>query len=53
MFSFFYVTFFFLFTIVAIAQILGTTEKIIKSGSTLQLHCILKRATEEPLYVFW
>jgi len=39
--------------VVAIAQILGTTEKIIKSGSTLQLHCILKRATEEPLYVFW
>ena len=37
----------------AVAQILGTAEKIIKSGSTLQLHCILKRATEEPLYVFW
>ena len=36
-----------------VAQILGTAEKIIKSGSTLQLHCILKRATEEPLYVFW
>ena len=43
----------FLFSVVAIAQILGTTEKIIRSGSTLQLHCILKRATEEPLYVFW
>ena len=37
----------------AYAQILGTKEKIIKSGSMLQLHCILKKATEEPLYVFW
>ena len=37
----------------AFAQILGTKEKIIKSGSKLQLHCILKKATEEPLYVFW
>lgn len=37
----------------AFSQILGTKEKIIKSGSTLQLHCVLKRATEEPLYIFW
>lgn len=41
------------FSAEAFAQILGTEEKIIKSGSMLQLHCILKRATEEPLYVFW
>jgi hypothetical protein len=37
----------------AVSQILGTKEKIIKSGSTLKLHCILKRATEKPLYIFW
>ena len=37
----------------AFARILGTSEKIIKSGSMLQLHCILKQTTEEPQYIFW
>ena len=37
----------------AVARILGSSEKIIKSGSTLQLNCILKQTTEEPQYIFW
>ena len=46
---------FILFSVLAeaVSQILGSKEKIIKSGSTLKLHCILKRATEKPLYIFW
>ncbi|XP_071743864.1 zwei Ig domain protein zig-8 isoform X2 [Lepeophtheirus salmonis] len=37
----------------AFAMILGSKEKILKSGSNLKIHCILKRATEKPLYIFW
>ena len=37
----------------AVSQILGSKEKIIKSGSALKLRCLLKRATEKPLYIFW
>ena len=37
----------------AFSVILGTKEKIIKSGSTLKLVCALKRATEAPQYIFW
>ena len=37
----------------AVARILGTSEKIIKSGSALKLHCILRQSTEEPQYIFW
>ena len=44
---------FYLLIAEAVARILGTSEKIIKSGSTLQLHCILKQTTEEPQFIFW
>jgi len=37
----------------AVAEIVGPRAKIIKSGSNLKLQCVLKRTTEEPLYIFW
>lgn len=35
------------------AEILGGPDKHVKSGSTLELTCVLRRSTEAPSYVFW
>ena len=35
------------------AEILGSPEKHVKSGSILRLVCILHHTTEAPAYVFW
>nr|XP_022903716.1 zwei Ig domain protein zig-8-like [Onthophagus taurus] len=35
------------------AEILGGPDKIIKTGSSLRLSCILRRSTEQPEYIFW
>ncbi|KAK5647434.1 hypothetical protein RI129_002326 [Pyrocoelia pectoralis] len=35
------------------ADIIGGSEKIVKSGSPLRLSCILRRTTEPPEYIFW
>lgn len=34
-------------------EIAGPMEKFVRPGSTLQLHCLVKKSTEAPLYVFW
>ncbi|XP_029160551.1 uncharacterized protein LOC114932492 [Nylanderia fulva] len=34
-------------------EIAGPVEKFVRPGSTLQLHCLVKKSTETPLYVFW
>lgn len=46
--------FFSLYKIVeAKAVIVGAPDIHIDEGSTLRLECKLKRATENPAYVFW
>ncbi|KAF5305384.1 hypothetical protein FQA39_LY09213 [Lamprigera yunnana] len=35
------------------ADIVGGSEKIVKSGSSLRLSCVLRRSTEPPDYIFW
>ncbi|KAG8239921.1 hypothetical protein J437_LFUL019509 [Ladona fulva] len=35
------------------ADILGPSEKYLKSGSMLRLSCVLRQSTEPPVYVFW
>ncbi|XP_071450694.1 limbic system-associated membrane protein-like isoform X2 [Hetaerina americana] len=35
------------------ADILGPSEKYLKSGSTLRLSCVLRQSTEPPVFVFW
>ncbi|KAJ8683881.1 hypothetical protein QAD02_019673 [Eretmocerus hayati] len=35
------------------AEIDGTSEKFVRPGSTLQLHCLVKKSTETPSYLFW
>ncbi|KAK4885615.1 hypothetical protein RN001_001886 [Aquatica leii] len=35
------------------ADIIGGSEKIVKSGSPLRLSCVLRRSTEPPEYIFW
>jgi hypothetical protein len=35
------------------AEIPGGPDKFVKSGSSLQLTCLLKKSTEPPVYVFW
>ncbi|XP_045113693.1 uncharacterized protein LOC123505909 isoform X3 [Portunus trituberculatus] len=35
------------------AEIMGTPERYIHHGSSLKLVCLLKGATEPPVYVFW
>ncbi|GLV39768.1 defective proboscis extension response 13 [Carabus blaptoides fortunei] len=35
------------------ADIVGGPDKIVKSGSSLRLTCVLRRSTEPPAYVFW
>ncbi|XP_044735150.1 matrix-remodeling-associated protein 5-like [Chrysoperla carnea] len=37
----------------ATAEILGSPDLHIKSGSTLKLVCTLRQSTEPPVYVFW
>lgn len=37
----------------AIADILGSPDLHIKSGSQLRLVCTLRHSTEAPVYVFW
>lgn len=35
------------------AEITGPSEKFVRPGSTLQLHCQVKKSTESPSYLFW
>jgi len=35
------------------AEIAGPAEKFVRPGSTLQLHCLVKKSTEIPSYLFW
>ncbi|CAD1479560.1 unnamed protein product, partial [Heterotrigona itama] len=35
------------------AEIAGASEKFVRPGSTLQLHCLVKKSTETPSYLFW
>ena len=35
------------------AEIMGGPERYIHHGSSLKLVCLLKGATEPPVYVFW
>ncbi|XP_046398782.1 uncharacterized protein LOC124165419 isoform X2 [Ischnura elegans] len=35
------------------ADILGPSEKYLKSGSMLRLSCVLRQSTEPPVFVFW
>lgn len=42
-----------LFFTEAVADIVGAPDLHIDEGSTLRLECKLKRATENPAYVFW
>lgn len=35
------------------AEIAGPAEKFVRPGSTLQLHCLVKKSTEVPSYLFW
>ena len=37
----------------AYAEIVGTKDKVFKSGSPLQLVCVLTLATARPDYIFW
>ncbi|KAL2722819.1 hemicentin-1-like [Vespula squamosa] len=34
-------------------EIIGPQEKYVRPGSTLQLHCVIKKATVTPSYLFW
>ncbi|KAL2742254.1 hemicentin-1-like [Vespula maculifrons] len=33
--------------------ITGAPEKYVRPGSILQLHCVIKKSTETPSYIFW
>lgn len=35
------------------AEIIGTSEKFVRPGSTLQLHCVVRKSTEQPSFLFW
>lgn len=35
------------------AEINGPSEKYVRPGSTLQLHCLVKKSTEAPSFLFW
>ncbi|XP_024944289.1 lachesin isoform X2 [Cephus cinctus] len=35
------------------AEITGPPEKFVRPGSTLQLHCLVKKSTETLSYLFW
>ncbi|KAI4485294.1 hypothetical protein M0804_006799 [Polistes exclamans] len=45
--------FLFLEVVEARAEISGPPEKYVRPGSTLQLHCIVRKSTETPSYLFW
>ncbi|XP_034946933.1 lachesin-like [Chelonus insularis] len=45
--------FLFLEVVEAKAEIDGPPEKFVRPGSTLQLHCQVKKSTETPSYLFW
>ncbi|KAG6795919.1 hypothetical protein HZU73_08752 [Apis mellifera caucasica] len=45
--------FLFLEVVEARAEIAGPSEKFVRPGSTLQLHCLVKKSTETPSYLFW
>ncbi|KAF7993406.1 hypothetical protein HCN44_007909 [Aphidius gifuensis] len=45
--------FLFLEVVEARAEIVGPPEKYVRPGSTLQLHCMIKKSTETPSYLFW
>ncbi|KOC66403.1 Limbic system-associated membrane protein [Habropoda laboriosa] len=45
--------FLFLEVVEAKAEIAGPSEKFVRPGSTLQLHCLVKKSTETPSYLFW
>ncbi|KAG7188868.1 hypothetical protein KM043_008474 [Ampulex compressa] len=45
--------FLFLEVVEARAEIAGPSEKFVRPGSTLQLHCLVKKSTEAPSYLFW
>ncbi|XP_058800988.1 lachesin-like [Phymastichus coffea] len=45
--------FLFLEVVEARAEIVGPSEKFVRPGSTLQLHCLVKQSTETPSFLFW
>ncbi|XP_012142896.1 lachesin [Megachile rotundata] len=45
--------FLYLEVVEARAEIAGDSEKFVRPGSTLQLHCQVKNSTETPSYLFW
>ncbi|CAK9812706.1 Zwei Ig domain protein zig-8 [Anthophora plagiata] len=45
--------FLFLEVVEAKAEIAGPSEKFVRPGSTLQLHCFVKKSVETPSYLFW
>ncbi|KZC10400.1 Hemicentin-2 [Dufourea novaeangliae] len=45
--------FLFLVVVEARAEIAGPSEKFVRPGSTLQLHCLVENSTETPSYLFW
>ncbi|XP_076635737.1 lachesin [Colletes latitarsis] len=45
--------FLFLEVVEAKAEIAGPLEKFVRPGSTLQLHCLVKKSTETPSFLFW
>ncbi|XP_046819107.1 uncharacterized protein LOC124424304 isoform X2 [Vespa crabro] len=45
--------FLFLEVVEARAEISGPPEKYVRPGSTLQLHCVVRKSTETPSYLFW
>ncbi|OXU29321.1 hypothetical protein TSAR_011391 [Trichomalopsis sarcophagae] len=45
--------FLFLEVVEARAEISGPSEKFVRPGSTLQLHCLVKKSTEQPSFLFW
>ncbi|XP_066582813.1 uncharacterized protein [Prorops nasuta] len=45
--------FLFLEVVDAKTEISGPQEKFVRPGSTLELHCLVKKSTETPSYLFW
>ncbi|KAK2583043.1 hypothetical protein KPH14_009081 [Odynerus spinipes] len=45
--------FLFLEVVEARAEISGPPEKFVRPGSTLELHCVVRKSTETPSYLFW
>ena len=53
LFFFLFVSWFICLIAEARAEIAGPAEKFVRPGSTLQLHCLVKKSTETPSYLFW